>query len=62
MANAEARSRVSNCAGVTAWASSPTASAERVITRRTIRQPRRRQGSRAARNRLSLPEPEGPIR
>ena len=41
---------------------SPTASAERVITRRTMRQPRSARRGRAASSRLSLPEPEGPMR
>lgn len=40
----------------------PTASAERVMTRRTRRQPRSANGARAASSRLSLPEPEGPMR
>ncbi len=40
----------------------PTDSAERVMTRCTIRQPRSASRSRAASSRLSLPEPEGPMR
>ena len=39
----------------------PTASAERVMTRRAMHTPRSVRRSRAASSRLSLPEPEAPM-